>query len=172
MELALCQCGQLSERILAFRDSEASVFVAKVRTHGVSQRIAKIGRPIHSRVSRTLNKLSTDSESKASTWGSSVEQLHFNDLTNMLVGIGDGRISERCQPRSSIYSMPPQPFSIFSRLASSWNRLHRPLAAAEVCHREADNRSGEISRFAKVRWLIAFCTPTCSEKRFIHNPGH
>ncbi|VDO20936.1 unnamed protein product [Haemonchus placei] len=66
MELTLCQCGPIADRMLAFRDSEGAVFVAKVRALGVSQKIAKIG--------------------------SSVEQLLFNDVTNMLVGVGDGRI--------------------------------------------------------------------------------
>ncbi|KJH48737.1 WD domain, G-beta repeat protein [Dictyocaulus viviparus] len=66
VELELCQCGSLSERFLAFRDIDAAVLVAKIKTYGVVQRIAKIG--------------------------SSVEQLRFNDDTNILVGVGDGRI--------------------------------------------------------------------------------
>ncbi|KAK5967559.1 Intraflagellar transport protein 80 [Trichostrongylus colubriformis] len=66
MELTLCQCGPIADRMLAFRDSEGAVFIAKVKAHGVAQKIVKIG--------------------------SSVEQLLFNDVTNMLVGIGDSRI--------------------------------------------------------------------------------
>ncbi|KAK6042741.1 hypothetical protein COOONC_19754 [Cooperia oncophora] len=66
MELTLCQCGPIADRMLAFRDSEGAVFVAKVKAHGISQKVAKIG--------------------------SSVEQLTFNDVTNMLVGVGDSRI--------------------------------------------------------------------------------
>ncbi|KAL6734894.1 hypothetical protein Aduo_005385 [Ancylostoma duodenale] len=66
-ELTLSQCGKLTERILAFRDSDAAVFVARVKTYGIAQRIAKIG--------------------------SSVEHLHFNDTTNMLAAVGEGRVT-------------------------------------------------------------------------------
>ncbi|KHJ90876.1 hypothetical protein OESDEN_09267, partial [Oesophagostomum dentatum] len=66
MELTLSQCGKLNERILAFRDSDAAVLVVKVKTYGIAQRIARIG--------------------------SSVEHLHFNDTTNMLAGVGEGRV--------------------------------------------------------------------------------
>ncbi|EPB73396.1 hypothetical protein ANCCEY_07511 [Ancylostoma ceylanicum] len=66
-ELTLSQCGKLSERIMAFRDSDAAVFVARVKTYGIAQKIARIG--------------------------SSVEHLHFNDTTNMLAGVGEGRVT-------------------------------------------------------------------------------
>uniref|UniRef100_A0A0N4Y602 Intraflagellar transport protein 80 homolog (inferred by orthology to a human protein) n=1 Tax=Nippostrongylus brasiliensis TaxID=27835 RepID=A0A0N4Y602_NIPBR len=66
VELTLSQCGQINDRLLAFRDSGANVFIAKVRTLGTSQRIVRIG--------------------------SSIQHLQFNDVTNMLAGIGDGRI--------------------------------------------------------------------------------
>ncbi|RCN33709.1 WD domain, G-beta repeat protein, partial [Ancylostoma caninum] len=66
-ELTLSQCGKLSERVLAFRDSDAAVFVGRVKTYGIAQRIAKIG--------------------------SSVEHLHFNDTTNMLAAVGEGRVT-------------------------------------------------------------------------------
>ncbi|KIH44954.1 hypothetical protein ANCDUO_25011, partial [Ancylostoma duodenale] len=81
-ELTLSQCGKLTERILAFRDSDAAVFVARVKTYGIAQRIAKI-------VCKWFYE----------TTGSSVEHLHFNDTTNMLGAVGEGR---RCGQRSKL----------------------------------------------------------------------
>ncbi|VDN23637.1 unnamed protein product [Cylicostephanus goldi] len=66
MEMTLSQCGKLNERILAFRDSDAAVLAARVKTYGIAQRIARIG--------------------------SSVEHLHFNNTTNMLAAVGEGRV--------------------------------------------------------------------------------
>ncbi|CAJ0606800.1 unnamed protein product [Cylicocyclus nassatus] len=66
VEMTLSQCGKLNERILAFRDSDAAVLAARVKTYGIAQRIARIG--------------------------SSVEHLHFNNTTNMLAAVGEGRV--------------------------------------------------------------------------------
>uniref|UniRef100_A0A1I7XK53 WD_REPEATS_REGION domain-containing protein n=1 Tax=Heterorhabditis bacteriophora TaxID=37862 RepID=A0A1I7XK53_HETBA len=65
-ELAVCQCGLIGDRMVAFRDKSGNVFLAVVKTYGVTQRTAKIG--------------------------SLVEQLQFNDETNMLAGVADGRL--------------------------------------------------------------------------------
>ncbi|ULU13491.1 hypothetical protein L3Y34_016178 [Caenorhabditis briggsae] len=66
VELTVNQCGSLNERNVAFRDHIGAVYVAMVKTFGVSQRLVKIG--------------------------SLVEQLVFNDATNMLCGISEGKI--------------------------------------------------------------------------------
>ncbi|CAD6189090.1 unnamed protein product [Caenorhabditis auriculariae] len=66
VELTINKCGPINDRMIAFKDQISSVFIALVKTFGITQRIAKIG--------------------------SLVEQLVFNDVTNMLTGIADGRI--------------------------------------------------------------------------------
>ncbi|CAI2355604.1 unnamed protein product [Caenorhabditis sp. 36 PRJEB53466] len=66
VELTVNQCGPLNDRNVAFRDHTGAVYVAMIKTFGVSQRVAKIG--------------------------SLVEQLVFNDVTNMLCGISEGKI--------------------------------------------------------------------------------
>uniref|UniRef100_A0A1I7UPT7 Clathrin heavy chain n=1 Tax=Caenorhabditis tropicalis TaxID=1561998 RepID=A0A1I7UPT7_9PELO len=67
MELTVNQCGQLNDRNVAFRDHVGAVYIAMVKTFGISQRMVKIG--------------------------SLVEQLVFNDVTNMLCGISEGKIA-------------------------------------------------------------------------------
>ncbi|CAI5455053.1 unnamed protein product [Caenorhabditis angaria] len=65
-ELTINQCGSVNDRIVAFRDQIGAIYIALIKTFGVSQRVAKIG--------------------------SLVEQLVFNDVTNMLGGISEGKI--------------------------------------------------------------------------------
>ncbi|CAJ0577348.1 unnamed protein product, partial [Mesorhabditis spiculigera] len=65
--IGLSQCGSLSQRVVAFTDVSASVYVSLVNSFGANPRTAKIG---------TL-----------------VEQICFNDLSSMLVGLGEGKVS-------------------------------------------------------------------------------
>ncbi|EGT54704.1 CBN-CHE-2 protein [Caenorhabditis brenneri] len=67
MELTVNQCGPLNDRNVAFRDHIGAVYIAMIKTFGVSARMVKIG--------------------------SLVEQLVFNDVTNMLCGISEGKIA-------------------------------------------------------------------------------
>ncbi|KAF1745710.1 hypothetical protein GCK72_022157 [Caenorhabditis remanei] len=67
VELTVNQCGPLNDRSVAFRDHIGAVYIAMVKTFGVSQRMVKIG--------------------------SLVEQLVFNDVTNMLCGISEGKVA-------------------------------------------------------------------------------
>ncbi|CAI4226047.1 unnamed protein product [Auanema sp. JU1783] len=66
MEVAISQTGPLSERTVAFRDQNSNIHLALVKTYRLSQRIAKIG--------------------------SLVEQLTFNDVSNILAGVADNRL--------------------------------------------------------------------------------
>ncbi|CAB3409258.1 unnamed protein product [Caenorhabditis bovis] len=67
VELTINQCGALNDRLMAFRDQIGAVYILIVKTFGLNQRISRIG--------------------------SLIEQLKFNDVTNMLCGVTEGKIA-------------------------------------------------------------------------------
>lgn len=106
------QCGPLNDRNVAFRDQIGAVHIAMVKTFGVSQRMVKIG--------------------------SLVEQLVFNDVTNMLCGISEGKIGKF---QHFILNFN----TCLSCLASSKRCLPRQKSSTEIINTEEHRQRRKIS---------------------------